>query len=507
MNHRDGRIRFGSWVKIPICFVSIIIIGGLHLEARNILFLFADDQKADTISAYGNHHITTPNLDRLVAQGTSFRENYCFGSNSGAVCVPSRAMVNTGKPWTRITNDMRDVPMLPEILGDNGYQTFITGKWHNREKSLIRGFQSGKNIMVGGMSNHAEVPFVDLDADGKKLINPRTGEKMSSELFTDSLIEFLGARDKERPFYAYCAFTAPHDPRQPPKKYRRMYYRNRPPLPENYLPQHPFDNGHMNGGRDENLGPWPRTPELIREQTAEYYGLISYMDEQIGRVLNELDAQDLWDDTLVIYAADHGLAMGSHGLLGKQSVYEHSMKCPLILVGPDIPANQSRHSFTYLFDIFPTVLEFADINWPEPQVSKSLWPLIGDPEARLRDSVFLPFRNIMRSCRDGRYKIIYYPLINHHQLFDLTSDPHETVDLAHDPSLVEIKRKLTSQLESWKKLVGDNVELTSRNPKPMQIDLTGQNRSPDRWQPDWIIKKYFDAYNFDPDEEKASKGD
>ncbi len=461
---------------------------------KNILFLFADDQREDTISAFGNPHISTPNLDRLVKMGTSFRQNYCFGSNSGAVCVPSRAMVHSGKAWTQITTDLKNTPILPETLGAHGYQTFITGKWHNGSQSILRGFQSGKRVMMGGMSNHAKVPIVDISNDRKKLINKRVGNKMSSELFADALIEFLKSRNPEKPFYAYCAFTAPHDPRQPPLKYKRMYANKRPPLPKNYLPQHPFNNGHMDGGRDENLGPWPRTPDLIREQLSEYYGLISFMDSQIGRIIDQLDKLELWEDTLVIYAADHGLAMGSHGLLGKQSVYEHSMKCPLILVDKSVPQNSQRNNFTYLFDLYPTVLEYAGVAVEPGLVSQSLWPSINGDMSQNRKSVFLPFRNLMRSCRDEQFKIIFYPPINHVQLFDLKSDPDEMINLADRPDLEDTRKKLRTMLVEWQSLVGDKQILEVSTPNPKVIDLTGKSRKPDRWQPDWIINKYFNAY-------------
>lgn len=496
MIFRQKRMRLRQlpcWLVLIGVLFNLDPVSGQDLK-KNVLFLFADDQREDTISAFGNPHILTPNLDRLVKMGVSFRENYCFGANSGAVCVPSRAMVHSGKAWTQITTDLKNTNILPEVLGNHGYETFITGKWHNGSHSILRGFQSGKNVMMGGMSNHAKVPIFDISADGKKLINKRVGEKMSSELFADALIDYLNARDKEKPFYAYCAFTAPHDPRQPPVKYRRMYANKRPPLPKNYLPQHPFDNGHMNGGRDENLGPWPRTPDLIREQLSEYYGLVSFMDSQVGRILDQLDKLNLWEETLVIYAADHGLAMGSHGLLGKQSVYEHSMKCPLILIDKSIPANSQRYNFTYLFDIYPTVLEYARLKAETGMVSQSLWPSINGDESQNRDSVFLPFRNLMRSCRDEQYKIIYYPPINHIQLFDLKSDPDETVNLADRSDLEEVRSRLTDMLVEWQSKVGDKQELSVPKPKKKEIDLTGKMRKPDRWQPEWIIKKYFDAY-------------
>jgi len=214
------------------------------LAARpNILFLFADDQRADTIGAHGNPNIHTPNIDQLVANGFSFRRNYVFGGNSGAVCVPSRAMLMTGKTWFKVnTNTLEGEKLLPELLGENGYTTFGTGKWHNGQPSWLRAFQSGRSIMFGGMSDHTKVPVKDLGSDGK-LTEVRTGEKFSSELFADAAIGFLKSQKGQKPFFAYVAFTAPHDPRQPPEAYRERYYKNLPPLPKNFQPQLPFDNG------------------------------------------------------------------------------------------------------------------------------------------------------------------------------------------------------------------------------------------------------------------------
>jgi arylsulfatase A-like enzyme len=225
----------------------------------NILFLLADDQRADTIAAHGNPHIDTPNLDSLVRRGFSFRGNYVFGGDSGAVCVPSRAMLMSGKTWFNVDSPtLNGARLMPEVLRENGYVTFGTGKWHNGEPSWLRAFERGKAVMFGGMSDHTKVPVRDLGSDGT-LTAPRTGEKFSSELFADAAAEFLRNHDGKRPFFAYVAFTAPHDPRQPPPAYRERYYRDLPPLPANFQPQLPFDNGMMRGGRDENLAAWPRT--------------------------------------------------------------------------------------------------------------------------------------------------------------------------------------------------------------------------------------------------------
>ncbi len=459
----------------------------------NILILFADDMRADTIAAHGNPHIKTPNLDRLSAEGYSFHANYVFGGNSGAVCMPSRAMLMTGKTWFRIdTNTLKNVRLMPEHLAAAGYATFATGKWHNGTPSLVRAFQRGKAVMFGGMSDHTKVPIRDLGADGK-LTEVRIGEKFSSELFADAAIEFLRNHDGVKPFFAYVAFTAPHDPRQPPLEYREPYYRNLPPLPRNFLPQFPFDNGMMQGGRDENLGAWPRTETMIRNQLAEYYGLITHMDEQIGRILTTLRQTGRSENTIVIFAADNGLAIGSHGLLGKQSVYEHSTRVPMIISGPRVPRNRSTAAFTYLLDIFPTLCDVTGIDPPPDLDGHSLRPLWEGKSERVRESVFLPFLQIQRAVREDRWKLIAFPKIGHLQLFDLQADPHETTNLIDRPEHAGRIASLRNLMVRWQERVGDKLAIPQTNTAPPKVDLTGRARVPDQWQPDWIVKKYFET--------------
>lgn len=457
----------------------------------NILLLFADDQRADTIAAWGNRHIQTPHLDRLVAQGFSFRNNYCFGSNSGAVCVPSRAMLMSGRTWLDVPANLEGVKLLPELLREKGYTTFATGKWHNGQPSFLRAFPQAKSVFFGGMNDHTRVNVADI-RDGK-VLNPRVAEKFSSEQFADAAIDFIETYQGKEPFFSYVAFTAPHDPRNPPEKYREMYYRQRPPLPVNFLPQHPFDNGMMKGGRDENLAPYPRTREVISEQLCEYYGLISHLDEQVGRVLQAVQKSGRDRNTLIIYTADHGLALGSHGLLGKQSLYEHSMKSPLILAGPGIPAGRSSEAFTYLFDLLPTICDLARVPRPEKIAGESLQPLWTGAKQQLRDSVFLPFTGLMRAVRDDRWKLIVYPPINHRQLFDLKSDPDERTDLATNSKHAGEVERLLTLMKTWQNKVGDKQPLTVAKPKPKEISFEGYVRKPDQWQPEWIIKKYFQS--------------
>lgn len=484
-----------AWRELALITLALVLgclAPGGRAQAQskrpNVLFLFADDQRADTIAAWGNPHIRTPNLDRLVKRGFSFRRNYCFGSNSGAVCVPSRAMLNSGRNWFHVDNQLRDAKLLSELLRENGYATFATGKWHNGQASFLRAFPDARAVFFGGMDDHTRMPVQDVV--GGKIVNKRTGEKFSSELFADVAVDFIKGHQGEEPFYAYVAFTAPHDPRQPPDKYAQEYYQKRPPLPRNFLPQHPFDNGSL-VQRDENLAPWPRPRDMIGDQLAEYYGMVTHLDEQVGRVLDALEASGKAENTLIVYAADHGLAMGSHGLLGKQNVYEHSMRAPLIVAGPGVPEGRFTEALTYLHDLYPTICDVAGVQPPAGLDGESVKRIWEGRIRRVRESVFLPYQDLMRAVSDGRWKLIHYPPINHTQLFNLESDPDELKNLVDDPAHASQMSKLNRWMREWQAKVGDTQPLTVENPKPKEIDLTGTRREPDQWQPEWIRKKYF----------------
>jgi arylsulfatase A-like enzyme len=462
-------------------------------DRPNFLFLYSDDQRADTIAAWGNEHIDTPVLDGLVARGYSFKRNYCMGSMHGAVCVPSRAMIMTGQAYFRIPMDLEGVDTLPQRLGEAGYTTFVSGKWHNKERGILKSFQNGRAIMMGGMSNHLDVPLVDIvpgsDTGKKRLGNRRQGDGFSTEMFTDEAVKFLTEYDGDAPFYCYVPFTAPHDPRMPPQPYRDKYYADRPPLPPNFLTQHPFDNGALTT-RDENLAPWPRTEDVIRDQLAEYYGMIEHLDAQIGRLLKALERTEYADNTYIFFASDHGLAMGSHGLLGKQSIYEHSMRSPMIVTGPTVPHGETQ-ALTYLFDTVPTIVELSGIEALNPMDGSSLAPLWRGDRASLRDVIFLSYDNTQRAVVEPQWKLIRYPRIDLTQLFDLADDPFEMRNLAEVPEYADRVDALMETLAREQERYGDTAPLEVEHPNPKYIDLTGVRGAPDPWQPEWIIDKYF----------------
>ncbi len=479
--------------KILVLFfaatLSLVVCDAVAADERpNILFLFADDQRADTIAAWGNEHITTPNLDALAKRGMSFRSNYNLGGSNGAVCIASRAMVNSGRAWTHSPDDLKNVRTFPEIFRDAGYQTFLTGKWHNGNESCLRSFESGKHVFLGGMCDHTNVTTHTLT--NQRLEKNPPNKSFSSELFTGAIIDFLHERDRQRPFYAALCFTAPHDPRQPPESYRNHYYNALPPLPHNFLPQHPFNNGEL-VLRDEQLAAWPRDEKVVQQQLAEYYGMITHLDEQLGKVLKTLDDLKLSDNTIIVYAADHGLALGSHGLLGKQSMYEHSIRCPLIFAGPGIRPGQTTNSMTYLLDVGPTLLELTNVDSQESLDGKSLKPILADANASVRSEMGFAYSKLMRAFRDERWKLIVYPPFNRKQLFDLQLDPDERTDLSELPEHQQRIADLTAKMQHWQASVGDSLELTTNAPRSSEIDLTGHKRSRDNWQPAWIVEKYF----------------
>ena len=435
-----------------------LLSGGAFAQERppNVLFLFADDMRSDALGCAGNEDVRTPTLDALFARSQVFHRAYCMGSMHGAVCQPSRAMLMTGRTLYRAPLQLNDVPLMPRTFAAAGYATFGTGKWHNGQESFADAFEYGAKVFFGGMSDHMKVPIRDL-VDSVSFTEPvRYGEKFSSELFADAAVDFLREHargGKERPFFTYVSFTSPHDPRQPPSYILDRYDPSEMDLPPNFLPQHPFHNGAVII-RDEVLAAWPRTPEVIREQLAEYYGMITHLDEQIGRILAAVEEIGEADNTIVVFAADHGLAMGSHGLLGKQSLYEHSMGAPLAVSGPEVPAGDND-ALVYLYDLFPTLCGMVGVEAPQGVEGRDLSPIWRREAESVRDYVYLSYAKSQRAVVEPRWKLIRYPLIDREQLFDLQSDPNEMHDLIDDPRYTEHRERLASRLVATHRAIDD----------------------------------------------------
>jgi arylsulfatase A-like enzyme len=462
-----------------------------NLTKPNILFLFADDQRADALGASGNGYIRTPNIDHLAKTGVHFTSAYVMGGHHGAICAPSRAMLMSGKSLFHVYDKLEGVHTMPMHFAENGYETFGTGKWHNLAPNFEASFQKGKNVLIGGMSDHYKVPCRDLGTD-RKLSKPVI-KGFSTDLFAGAAIDFLNefsSGKRDHPFFCYVAFTAPHDPRSPRKDYIGMYPPESIPVPGNFKKLHPFVFDQLNI-RDENLAPWPRTPEIIQESLADYYALISHMDTRIGDIIETLKQKGLFDNTIIVYAADNGLAIGSHGLLGKQDLYEHSMNVPMILTGPGIPKDKITDALVYLYDLFPTLSDLCKLPAPKGIDGKDLTQVIKGDSSGVRNALYTAYRNTARAVRTKEWKIIYYPQRNHTQLFNLKMDPLELNNLATLPEYQSKKEELMTLLMDFHTATNDTATLYPKTILPLNYDYTKLKQMPDVHQPEYTLKKYF----------------
>ncbi len=440
----------------------------------NILFFFTDDQRFDTIHALGNAQTHTPNLDALVACGTTFTHAHIPGGTSGAVCMPSRAMLHSGRTLFHIDREGQEIPpghtTLGECLRAAGYTTFGTGKWHNGTQAYARSFSCGDEIFFGGMEDHWNVPACHYDPSGRyenrcpHVANPGVSNRVgywtcdhihpgvhSTDLFAAAAGKFLEGRDISKPFFMYVSLMAPHDPRTMPERFMSMYNSAEIDLPPNFMPQHPIDTGALKI-RDEMLAAFPRDPDEIRKHIAEYYAMITHLDDALGRLVTALKESGEYDNTIIVFAGDNGLAVGRHGLMGKQNLYDHSVRVPLILAGPGIPAGERRDALVYLSDIFPTLCDAAGVDTPDSVEGSSLVPCIADTDSRVRDALYLAYCDAIRGVSDGRHKLIEYAN-GATQLFDLQNDPHELRSLADAPAsqelLVRLRTRLVELARQW----------------------------------------------------------
>ena len=459
----------------------------------NILFLFADDQRADALGCAGNPYIKTPNIDKIATSGVRFSNNYFMGGNNAAVCLPSRAQLMSGKGLFNIGGNLqlKGVTTMPEYFKANGYETFGTGKWHNGAQSFERSFSEGKNVFIGGMSDHFNVPCRDMD-ENKKL-GKVVKKGYSTDVFSKAAMDFLqnySSGNKEKPFFCYLAFTAPHDPRSPREDYIGMYPDGTLPVPGNFKKYHPFAFDNMTI-RDENLAPWPRTPEMIQKSLSDYYAMISLVDEKVGEVIGMLKKNGLYDNTIIVYAADNGLSIGSHGLLGKQNLYEECVKVPLIMSGPGIKKDMVSKAYVYLYDLFPTLCKLSGLSAPPEVDGKDISPILEGKSTEVRSSVFTAYRNSVRAIRQGDWKMIRYPDRDLTQLFNLTSDPLEIHNLAGTSEYKDKIKELTDLMKQEQLASNDTIPLTAKTILPSEYDPTKFKQVPDKSQPEYTLKRYF----------------
>ncbi len=459
---------------------TLTLAGAACLTARaaaphgqpNILLLYTDDQTFDSIHALGNGEIRTPNLDRLAASGTVFKNCYNQGGWHGAVCVASRTMLNTGRfLWEacalekHLKAEAEHKRLWPQLMRDAGYRTRMTGKWHVTGVKPADLFDEARNVR-GGMPGTGDDAYERPKESAPDLWQPwdetRGGHWQGgthwSAVTADDAIAFLDAPKQDgKPFFIYAAFNAPHDPRQSPKAFIEQYPPDTIALPPSYLPSNPYKDaiGCSHTLRDERLAPDPRTPHAVQVHRSEYYALITYLDQQLGRVLDALDKSGQAANTVVFLTGDNGLSVGQHGFMGKQNMFEHSMKVPLLASGPGIPKGRQIAAPVYLQDLMPTSLELAGAAIPAHVQFKSLLPLIRGERATQYDAIYGAYMKLQRMVRVGDLKLIWYPEPNVFLLFDLANDPHELRNLADDPAHKETLATLKRRLAALQKEMND----------------------------------------------------
>jgi arylsulfatase A-like enzyme len=468
-----------SWLgplTLQILVTAIFLPSSLAQERPNILFLFADDFTFEAVSAMGLTDIETPNLDRLAARGTTFTHAYNMGGWNGAVCVASRNMLMTGRSVWRAqglanaTEKEREQGRLwPQLLMAGGYESYMTGKWHiqaNAEGSfdVARHVRPGMPSTVENSYNRPLPGQPDTWSPTDKANGGFwEGGKHWTEVAADDAIEFLDrAKHRPAPFFMYIAFNAPHDPRQAPQEYLDKYPVERIRVPASFQPLYPFKDqiGCGPGLRDEKLAPFPRTEHAVKVHRREYYALITHLDSEIGRILSALEATGKAENTWIFFTADHGLAVGNHGLIGKQNMYDHSLRVPFIVVGPNVKPKHRISAPIYLQDAMATTLELANAPKPASCEFNSLLPLLsGAQQNSCYPSIYGCYINSQRCVIHDNWKLIVYPQAKVARLYNLNHDPLELNDLANDPAQIEVKKQLFAKLLDLQSTYEDKLVL------------------------------------------------
>lgn len=488
--------------------VSATSLYAKKVQKPNVLIIYTDDHRYTGVHCLGGQAVRTPNIDALANNGIAFTNAYLQGGFTGATSVPSRAMLLTGRNLFHLDGMGFDVPKkditIGEVFGNAGYCTHHIGKWHQDLFTLARSFQNGDHIAgkpvylcdqfraslsdwdATGKYDKKKCYYLHYNEQGEIMKLPSLGAKkgpvgtekdgphVASVLGDDAVRFFKNYKDK-RPFFVYLAFPCPHDPRQSPQKYKNMYPEDNIQLPPSYMLQHPFDNGHC-FLRDEELAPWPRTPQVARKHLSDYYASITYTDEQIGRVIRELKASGQYENTLIIFAGDSGLAVGNHGLMGKQSVYdEDGIHVPFIISG-GLVKNEDKGrrepAFCYIHDIMPTICQWVNLPIPSSVNGTSLMPVIKHETKQIHDELYFAYRQHQRAIRKGDYKLIEYVKAPDFeksrgefmsgsrvtQLFNIAKDPWETQNLAFFPEYAGLIASLQKDMKAMAQKFEDKAD-------------------------------------------------
>jgi len=442
----------------PALVFAALFLGAVGAFAAakrpNILFILVDDQSPFDLKSYNPASpLQTPVLDRLAAGGMVLDGAYHMGSFSGAVCTPSRHMIMSGRTLWHL-------PIAPGAMAKGlcppNLETDTLAAVFNRA-----GYATMRTCKNGNSYEGANQQFTVRKDASKRGGTDESGSAWHAE----QVLTYLGERATTKdanPFLIYFGFSHPHDTRDGKPdllaKYGAVNHADQnslppanpkaPRLPANYLPAHPFHHGHP-GLRDEVdvSGVWERRDEVtIRNELGREFACSENIDIQIGRVLDRLRAMGELDNTYIIYTADHGMAIGRHGLQGKQNLYEHTWRVPFIVQGPGIKPGSRAQGNLYLLDVLATLCDFAGITPPTSNEGLSARPVFEGKVPVLRDVLFGAYNGGtkpgMRSVRRGDWKLIQYDVmdgkVRETQLFNLAENPHEFLTPHHDPKVIAL---------------------------------------------------------------------
>ncbi len=467
--------------------------GMLMNKPPHILLITADQMRADSMGCAGQP-VLTPNLDRLAAEGTLFEQAFCVNP----VCTPSRAAIFTGRyphctgAWNIGVSMNEEEVTLCDHLKPLGYRCVANGKMHLRPESAehrpdgqypgaadpavaFRGRASDgtyfgfdethitEDIRVGEYMDWLRATAPEWAARQKETdVSIAEGCDLPPELhqthwIAEKSVETIRDHDPERPLFMWTSFVDPHHPFDAPRRYVDRYAGMTLPAPVLRAGEH--------AGRPEHLtyqgerGYWPGgawlhdySPEKMENIIRNTYAMVTFLDEGIGRILAELEAKGMLEETVILFTSDHGEFLGDHGLIMKGPwLYDALTRVPMILRGPGVPVGERRQALMENVDILPTLLESAGLPVPYGVQGRSVRPLLADPDAAIRQSALTSYdahdRGIrIKSLRTDRWKLNVFAGEAYYELYDLETDPNELQNRMGDPELAGVEMGLRRDL-------------------------------------------------------------
>ena len=441
----------------------------------NILLLMSDDLNS-ALSGFGHPQCKTPRLDALAKRGVRFENMHC----QYPVCGSSRASLMTGLyPYTNgmlgnggnLRKNLPNVVTLSQLFRNNGYHAGRVSKIYHMGIPFE---------IIAGTADHDDAPSWDETVNIKAPEQNAPGERTewspkdkSSQTFTgveastgdlehadgmaaDAAIEFL-KQNKDQPFFLGCGFVRPHVPLVAPSKYFDRYDRDTMVAPE--VPKGDLEDVPKIIRNYKSIDRYGVTPELHKGLLEAYYASISYMDEQVGRVLEALDELGLRENTIVIFSSDHGYLLGHHHKFQKQHLFEESTRVPFILSVPWMTKSHGHASnkITELVDLYPTLAELAGLTPPANLQGQSLLPLLKNPTTKewSKDLAFSISRSGGESIRTSKWRFTHWGFgAKGEELYDLKNDPNEFTNLARDPNYSGRLNQLKARLKTKRKAAG-----------------------------------------------------